>query len=180
MASIPFDVEATVAAARTGDEAAFARIVAIHADDMARVAYLVCGDVPIAHEAVQSAWAIAWRRLASLREVERLRPWLVSIAANEARGLLRTRRRRHVVEIDVAAMPGPDARTDPDNRRDDLLDLRAAMGRLAEEDRAIVAMRYLLGLTSDEIAAATGRSAVGVRTRLMRALRVLRTELDGG
>jgi len=38
---------------------------------------------------VQSARSIAWRKLSSLRDPERLRPWLVSVAANEARQLVR-------------------------------------------------------------------------------------------
>jgi DNA-directed RNA polymerase specialized sigma24 family protein len=43
-----------------GDEVAFARIVAAHHDDMARIAYIVCGDLDIAEEAEQSAWAVAY------------------------------------------------------------------------------------------------------------------------
>ena len=50
-----------VARAADGDELAFARIVAAHHDDMARVAFVVCGDVDLAQEAVQSAWPKAWR-----------------------------------------------------------------------------------------------------------------------
>ena len=51
---------AMVARAAHGDEVAFARIVAAHHDDMARVAYVMCGDVDLAQEAVQSAWTKAW------------------------------------------------------------------------------------------------------------------------
>ena len=74
-----------------------------HHEDMVRVAYLVSADLDVAHESVQSAWGLAWRRLHTLRDPELLRPWLVSIAANEARGLLRKRRRRHLTEITVEA-----------------------------------------------------------------------------
>jgi DNA-directed RNA polymerase specialized sigma24 family protein len=56
-----------------GDEVAFARIVAAHHDDMARIAFFVCGDLDIAEEAEQSAWAVAYRRLKDLRDPERLR-----------------------------------------------------------------------------------------------------------
>jgi DNA-directed RNA polymerase specialized sigma24 family protein len=50
-----------------GDEVAFARIVAAHHDDMARMAYFVCGDLDIAEEAEQSAWAVAFHRLTDVR-----------------------------------------------------------------------------------------------------------------
>ncbi len=91
-----------VALAVAGDEAAFARIIRAHHDDMTRVCFVICNDLDIADEAVQAAWPIAWRKLGSLRDTGRLRPWLVSIAANEARQLTRHRRRRTVVELAVA------------------------------------------------------------------------------
>ena len=60
-------------------------------------------------DAVQAAWTIAWRKLGSLREPARLKQWLISVAANEARRLAKRRRRRVEVEvgIDVDA-PSPD------------------------------------------------------------------------
>jgi DNA-directed RNA polymerase specialized sigma24 family protein len=69
---------------------------------MTRVCFVICGDLEIADEAVQAAWPIVWRKLGSLRDPSRLRPWLVSIAANEARLLIRRRRRRTIVELAVA------------------------------------------------------------------------------
>ena len=93
----------TVRLAAAGDTVAFARIVAAYHADMVRVAYVVAGgDQDLADDAVQAAWSIAWRKLGSLRDPERLKPWLVSVAANEARQLCRRRRRASVVEIDVA------------------------------------------------------------------------------
>src|SRR6186713_772372 len=93
---------ALISRAAAGEEAAFARIVEAHHDDMTRVCYVIAGDLDLADEAVQAAWAVAWRKLPSLREADRLRPWLVSVAANETRQLLRRRRRRSVVELSVA------------------------------------------------------------------------------
>src|SRR5262245_52294466 len=120
------DAVAVVAAAASGDEAAFARIVTTHHGDMSRVAYLVSGDLEIAADAVQKAWAIAWRRLGSLNDPNRLRPWLVTIAANEARQLLR-RRRRGVVELSVEGLDDTRRRGGHDaDGHDRLLDLRAA------------------------------------------------------
>ena len=71
-----------------GDEVAFARIVDAHHADMSSVCFVVTGgDAELTAEAVQSAWPIAWRKLDTIREPERLRPWLISIAVNEARQL---------------------------------------------------------------------------------------------
>jgi RNA polymerase sigma-70 factor (ECF subfamily) len=157
--------------ALAGDEVAFAEIVARHHDDMARIAYLVCGDLDIAEEAEQSAWIVACRRLPDLRSHDRLRPWLMSIAANEARQIARSRRRRAVREIAV----GPSTSSDPDHAA--LLDLAAALGALDPRDRAIVGLRYIGGFASEEIGQAVGMSAAAVRVRLHRLLERLRKDL---
>ena len=163
-----------VALAAAGDEAAFARIVQAHHDDMTRVCFVICGDLDVADEAVQAAWSIVWRKLGSLRDPARLRPWLVSVAANEARLLIRRRRRRTVVELAVADAAAP--AVDPAGRVADL-DLTNALARLDPDDRALLALRYVAGFDSTELARATGRSPSGTRARLARLLARLRTEL---
>ena len=50
--------------------------------------------VAIADDATQAAWVIAWKKLGNVRDEAHLRPWLVSVAANEAKKLLTKRRRR--------------------------------------------------------------------------------------
>ncbi|MFN8518898.1 MAG: RNA polymerase sigma factor [Chloroflexota bacterium] len=166
---------AVVAQAASGDEAAFARIVEAHHPDMRRVAYLVCDDPSLAEEAVAEAWAIAWRKLGSVRDPARLRPWLVSVAANEARQLVRSRHRRTVREVPIDAAPEPPMM---DQRDPDLdLDLARALGQLSPDDRALLSLRYVAGLNATELARVTGRSASGTRVRLMRLLERLRREL---
>jgi hypothetical protein len=59
---------ATVREGVSGDEAAFARLIDEHREPMVRAAYVVAGDAQLAREAAQNAWAIAWKRLSSLRE----------------------------------------------------------------------------------------------------------------
>jgi RNA polymerase sigma factor (sigma-70 family) len=164
--------------AAAGDEVAFTRIVAAHHDAMARVAFIVTGDLDLADDATAAAWAIAWRRIGSLRDPDKLRSWLVSIAANEARGISRARRRHRVVELDVAADLAAD-QFDPGDLAADV-DLANALSRLSADDRTLLALRYVAGFDSFEIGRATGRSASGTRARLARLLARLRTELDHG
>lgn len=158
--------------AAAGDEAAFARIVAANHHDMARIAFLVCGDLDTAEEAEQAAWAIAYRRLKDLRDPERLRSWLMSIAANEARQMTRSRRRRTVRELSVA-----DAARPLDRDQAAMIDLADALARLDSRDRAIVGLRFIAGFESAEIGRALGMSATGVRVRLHRLLERLRKDL---
>lgn len=162
--------------AATGDDVAFARIVADHHEDMRRVSAVVCGDDAVAEEAVQAAWPIAWRKLGSLRDSARLRPWLVSIAVNEAKQLMRKRRRRAEIEVVADPMDEPGG-VDPATGID-ALDLDRALDRLDPDDRALLAMRYVAGFDSSELSVAIGLSPSGTRTRLERLLKRLREELE--
>ena len=161
--------------AASGDETAFAHLIAAHNGAMTRVAYVIASDWELAGEAVQAAWTIAWDRLHTLRDADRVEPWLVSIAANETRKLLARQRRRSVVEI--SAPSGNSPSTDPADLIS-LVDLGRALRKLGPDDRSLIAMRYVGGFDSTEISAVTGMSASGVRTRLARLLERLRVELD--
>jgi RNA polymerase sigma-70 factor (ECF subfamily) len=167
---------ALIASAAAGDAAAFSSIVTSNHEDMRRVCMVVAGDEGIADEAVAAAWSIAWRKLGSVRDPARLRPWLVSVAVNEARQLLRARNRRALLEVPVIQASEPKGGLDPGSTITSI-DLRNALARLDPGDRALVAMRYLAGFDATELAYATGRSPSGTRARLARLLHRLEREL---
>ena len=170
-------VSAAVRGAIAGDEVAFARIVKAYHADLVRVAYVIAGDAQLAEDAAQGTWSIAWRKLGSLRDPERLRPWLVSVAANEARQLVRGRHRRQVAEIRMR--PPDDGSPDPAAGVDGI-DLLNAFRRLKPEDRSLLALRYVAGLDSAEIGTLVGMSPSGVRGHVSRLLKRLREELSDG
>jgi RNA polymerase sigma-70 factor (ECF subfamily) len=163
--------------AARGDEVAFARLVAAYHPDMVRVAYVTCGDPELAQDAVQAAWTIAWRKLGSVRDPDRVKGWLVSVAANEARQLVRRHHRRTVAELklDEVAVRGDDP--------GDLIervDLVNALGHLKPEDRMLLALRYVAGMDSFELGEHLKMSPSGTRARLARLLARLRRDLDDG
>ena len=164
----------TVRLAAQGDEAAFTRLVAEHREAMARVAFVVCGDPEATRDAVQNAWSIAWRRLHTLRDPDQVRSWLIAIAANEARQVIRGQRRRPVIDISETLQ---DAGGDPADAIG-LVDLQRALAHLTPDDRRLLALRYVAGLDSTEIARHSGHSASGVRSRLARLIDRLRTDID--
>ena len=165
----------TVRLAADGDQAAFAHLVTEHHASMIRVAYAIAVDGEAAADAVQIAWSIAWRRLGSLRDHTAIRPWLVAIAANEARKSLRRQRGRPVLDISTTLQVG--AGGDPADRIA-TVDLARALRSLAPDDRTLLALRFVAGLDSTEIATQLGISGSGVRSRLARLIERLRTELD--
>jgi RNA polymerase sigma-70 factor (ECF subfamily) len=164
-----------VAQAASGDEVALAHLIAEHHAPMVRAAYVIVGDAELAREATQVAWTIAWRRLDTLRDPTKLRPWLVAICANEARRLVRQSQRQEVAEIAY----GPTGQHDQGPADSiDVVDLRRALGRLNPDERGLLAMRYVVDLDSQDIAAQLGITASGVRSRLSRLVERLRKDLD--
>jgi len=169
------DIEGVLASAAAGDEIAFARIIEAHDDEMYRVCMAICRDATIAADGVQEAWGIAWRKLGSIRDPTRLRPWLVAIAANETKTLLKKRHRRSLVEIHSESddrAGGVDPAFDVAS-----LDLRQLLERLHPDERALLAMRYVAGFDATELSIALGISPSGTRTRLERLVARLRQEL---
>ena len=168
----------TLASAAAGDEIAFQHIIDNHHEDMRRVCQAISGDHAIADDATQAAWLVAWKKLHKVRGPEQLRPWLMSVAVNEAKKLMSKRRRRSEVEVaaDASGEPGG---IDPATGVA-AVDLRAAISRLDPDDAALLAMRYVAGFNSNELAAATGISPSGTRSRIERALKRLRKDLSDG
>jgi RNA polymerase sigma-70 factor (ECF subfamily) len=165
-----------LARAQTGEREAFTELVERHHAELVRIAYAVTGDLDAARDSAQLAWIKAWQRLPTLREPDRLRSWLIAIAANEARQHVRARRRRRVREITPINLEER-AGSDTDLSSADRMDLASALVHLGPSDRQLLAMRYLGGLSAEEIGASIGMTASGVRTRLSRVIARLREEL---
>ena len=168
-----------VRAAAMGDEAAFTELVACHHRDLLRVAYVICRDPALAEDSAQAAWAIAWRRIGDVKDPLLVRSWLVAVAANEARRTMRSRRTSiHEISVADIELEGvPDLRSDPLADGIANADLRRVLASLDPTDRALIALRYVAELSSDEIGRALGMSASGARGRLSRLLLRLRGEL---
>ncbi len=157
-----------VSLAQGGDGAAFAALVRPHEEIAFRLAYLITGSAAEAEDATQDALVKAWRALGRFRRDAPFRPWLLRIVANESRNRRRSARRRTRLAL-RAAQERP-AVDEPVDRRA-LLD---ALNALPEEAQAVLACRYLLGLSEDETAVALGLRRGTVKSRSARALDRLR------
>jgi RNA polymerase sigma-70 factor (ECF subfamily) len=169
--------ESLVQRAAQGDEAAFARLIEEHNASMASVAFVIIGDREQTLDAVQSAWTIAWRKLGSLRDQAQIGSWLVAIAANEARQMRRRDRRAVVVDISETINGGV-VTDDVDSVT--ALDLERALKGMSGDERRLLALRFVAGFDSSEIARLLGMSPSGVRSRLSRLIQRLRDELQPG
>jgi RNA polymerase sigma-70 factor (ECF subfamily) len=170
-----------VARAKQGDAAAFEEIVRAHQAIAFRTAYLVTGNEADAQEAAQDAFVKAYRALGRFRPGAPFRPWLLKIVANESRNRRRSAGRRQGLVLRAAADAAPgDAAPSPEaafvgaERREELL---AALARLGDDHRLVVACRFFLDLSEEETAVVLGIRRGTVKSRLSRALDRLRAEL---
>jgi RNA polymerase sigma-70 factor (ECF subfamily) len=149
---------------------AFVALVERYNDELLRLAFAMAGDRELAADAVQGCWQAAWQSRAAVRDPDRIRAWLLTITANNVRRQIR-RRRLGALLGGFLSQPQPPA-VDPGH-----IDLSRALVRLSVDDRQLLAMRFDLGLTSDEIGDVLGLSGAGTRRRLQRVLARLRQEL---
>jgi RNA polymerase sigma factor (sigma-70 family) len=165
-----------IALAQGGDGDAYASLVRAHQDVAFRTAMLITQDAADAEEAAQDGFVKAWRALSRFRTGEPLRPWLLTIVANEARNQRRSARRRAALAL--RAEPSDDRSAEADViAGESRAALLAAIGRLREDDRLVLGCRYLLDLSEAETAAALGVRQGTVKSRTSRALGRLREEV---
>jgi RNA polymerase sigma-70 factor (ECF subfamily) len=174
----PRDETELVLRAQRGDARAFEELVRAHWEVLFRVACLVTGDAADAEDVAQEALVKSWRALARFRVGEPVRPWLLTIVANEARNRRRSAGRRSGLLLRAAreavsgdAAPSPETTLIAAEERSLLLE---RLNALPDEARLVLACRYLLGLSEQETAAALGVRPGTVKSRTARALERLR------
>ena len=110
-----------------------------------------------AADATEAAWFDAWPGLRRKRTPEALDSWLCSLAAAEATSLARRRDARAATtpELDHR-QTDPPAASSAHLPADDAL--ASALARLDPEDRALLALRYVAGLSMSELGQSMRRS----------------------
>jgi len=155
------------------DRDAFTEELEAALDAAHRLATVMLRDRAAADDAVQEAALKAWRKHGQLRGgAGGFRPWFLSIVANECRMARRTRW-WHVVRVAEPPEPPPVEEAAVTGS-----DLRDAVLRLEPGDRAALFCFFYLDLPMEEVARVLGVSPSAARSRVYRAARRLRPELD--
>lgn len=154
-------------------------LVREHLDAVYRVAFSVVRDSALAEDVAQDAILKAWNALPTFRGESSLRSWLLRITHNTAISTLR-KRREEVRDPNLL----PEHASASTTERDvvDRLSIDAfeqALDQLDELSRSIVVLREIEGLSYDEIADILEVGLPTVKTRLLRARRVLASALEG-
>ena len=161
----------------TASRPAFADMAEANLDLVHRYLVHLVGDRHLADDLTSATFERAlrdWRRY----DPGRGRPsvWLVEIARRVALDHFRKDGRRRAREERYAA-GSPEATPAPEGPGGLSGDLRAALGRLSQAEREIVALRVVLGMDAAEAGRVAGLSASAVGTALHRALVKLRKEV---
>lgn len=141
-----------------------ARVIAMQ-DTLYRVSTTILPRLCDREDAVQSAIEKAWRKADSLREPDKLKPWLVRILVNECHEVLRRRKR----EIPTETLPEESAPPPQEQR-----ELRELVMSLPENERLPIVLHYLEGFSVREIAAALRCPKGTVLSRMSRGRRQLK------
>jgi RNA polymerase sigma factor (sigma-70 family) len=167
-----------VTAARAGERAAFAALVARHRGRARAAALRLLADPHEAEDVAQEAVLQAYLGLARLRDPDRFGGWLSAIALNLARMRLRRARTHDDLVggrvLPLASEPAPEETVEAAEL---FVLVRETLAELSPRERETVLLYYVDGLSSREIASRLGHSPVAVRVRLHRARARLRERL---
>ena len=152
------------------------RLMQTHGTGVLRVCYLYLKDHALAQDAAQTTFLKAWQALHTLREGGTEKAWLMRIAANTCKTMLRSPEYRlYAHNPDLDELPGLVSAADPQS--DDTV-LSAVMN-LPLMYREVVLLHYYQGLTSPEVARVLRIPQATVLTRLHRARKLLESKLKG-
>jgi RNA polymerase sigma factor (sigma-70 family) len=153
-----------------------------HGRDVYQFCSRMLRDPTLAEDVHQQVFIAVYRDLSRFAGRSTVRSWLFGIAHHRVLDAMKCRARRESREVELAEVAEvSDPRPLPIESIDDsqlrsLLD--AALDRLGERARMAVVLRYQHGLSFDEMAAICGDEAAVLRTRVSRALRRLRAEIE--
>jgi RNA polymerase sigma-70 factor, ECF subfamily len=178
-----------VQAAIAGNVDAFGELIGRHDRMVFHVAYCVTHNREDAEDAVQEACLKAYTNLGQFKGVSKFSTWLVSITVNEALAKVRRRRRSEAkVLVDEQTLDEQETPVtagewgrNPEQRyyNTEIKRLLAnALQSLGPGLRTAFWLRYVEGMSTDEVAEALSLSVSAVKARLFRARSLLRGKLS--
>jgi len=162
-----------------GDETAFELLFQRYRDAVYGYALRMLRNATEAEEAAVEILERVFANLPTFRIDHEFRPWLYGIARNEC--LMRLRRSRKLQQLEMAARAAGEHEpaTDAPELSEEAAAIRTQVDALEEPYRETVILAYFQGLNSREIAGILSTNENTVRTRLARALRMLRERMEG-
>lgn len=146
-----------------------------HGDSVLHICYLYLKDHALAQDAAQTTFVKAWQALHTLRNDAMEKAWLMRIAVNTCKSILRSREYRlYAQSPDMEELPEP-------SQEDSLPDATVlnTVLELPEKYREVIMLHYYQGLSSPVIAKVLKLPQATILTRLHRARKLLESQLKG-
>jgi len=182
-----------VEAFQAGDPKAFDGLVVRHQDMVFNLCYRMLGDYDDADDCAQETFVRVYRSLKGFKFKSAFSTWLYRVTVNTCKNRIASagyRRERETVRINGWADPESDARpleirdcTYAPNgafeRREREEEVQRAMDTLPDDQRLVVVLRDIEGLSYEEISVISGLKLGTVKSNIARARRRLREKLKG-
>jgi RNA polymerase sigma factor (sigma-70 family) len=158
-----------VASIVAGDPDGLAHAYDRYAEPLYKYCRSLLNDPADAADAVQDTFVVAASRLDSLRDPDRLRPWLYTVARNECLRILRARKTTSALdEAPEVTAEGADVSEDAERAELRAL-LQRAIGGLNPSEREVIELQLRQGLEAAEVASVLGVSRNHAHSLLSRA-----------
>jgi RNA polymerase sigma-70 factor (ECF subfamily) len=158
-----------VNSAKAGEKSAFGQLVRLYERAAIIVAYSILRDYHTAQDVSQDAFLNAYANLHQLRDPTAFGPWVLQIVRRIALSAKTAIRPEPIVA--GVAVPSAGRAKDWIQEYEWVIE---QLARLPEHERIVVVLRYVEGLSVQEIADTTGKSAETIRKQLFRAVQRLR------
>lgn len=163
---------------RAGDRAAAAELVELYYRQIYLYMRRLGHDIQVSEDLVQESFLNAWYHIGQLRDGKALSSWLYRIAGNVSRLHWRKHKGKKTVSIEWIDAPGGRIReADKVDMHEQLEQLRTAVARLPVKLREVIVLHYMQHLTIARGAEAAAIRQGTFKSRLGRALKILRKQL---
>jgi len=171
--------QSLVARLRAGDRGAAAELV----DEYYQRVYLFMRrlghDRQVSEDLTQESFFNAWHHIGQLRDGKALDGWLYRIASNVSKLHWRKHKHKEIVGIDIVEMAeGTEDGRDRVGRYEQLDELKTAVERLPRKLKETIVLHYMQQLTIARAAEALGIKEGTFKSRLNKALKTLRKEVN--
>jgi RNA polymerase sigma factor (sigma-70 family) len=165
-------VEQVVSAAQRGDPHAITTLVCDSHTHVQRFARTLCSTPQDAEDAAQEALIVLYRKIGTLRATAALASWMFQIVRNEC-----IRRSRVAFRSPIAATSTEPSAEDAALVRLEIEQIVESISELPPEQRAVLVLRDVQGLSGAATAQALGLSRAAMKSRLHRGREALRSQL---
>jgi RNA polymerase sigma factor (sigma-70 family) len=168
----PWPTEQVVSAAQQGDPRAIGILVSGSHTHVQRFARTLCSTPEDAEEAAQEALIVLYRKIGTLRAAAALASWMFRIVRNEC-----IRRTRLSLGGPVTAATDEPSAEDAALARLEVKRIVDSIAELPSEQRAVLVLRDIQGLSGAATAEALGLSRAAMKSRLHRGREALHARL---